>query len=268
MALSSAAPCLDFGRRRQYRRHVPHHRGETLGSARATGRGGQQTGRGDRSGHGGSGESAARRLHLSRHHHELDGGQSRAARQSPLRPGEGLRAGDPDQHRQRAPYRARGCTIPGPEGLRRMGEEARAAGELRVDRCRHLAAPLRRDPGEGVRRAAQPRPLQGRGSGDHRRDERDARRGLGEHPDREASGHRGKSPSARDHRPQALRRLAGARHFRRAGLPRIRDAGLGRRLPARGNAQAHRRAALARDRGSPENARGRGTPEASGAKVE
>src|SRR5712672_1339303 len=146
-----------------------------------------------------------------------------------------------------------------------MGEEARAAGELRVDRRGHLAAPLRRDPGEGVWRAAQPRPLQGRGSGDHRRDERDARRGLGEHPDREASGCRGKSPRARDHRPQALRRLAGARHFRRAGLPRIRDAGLGRRVPAGGNAQAHRRAVVARDRGGAKNARSLGAPDRDGA---
>jgi len=99
------------------------------------------------------------------------------------------------------------------------GEEARAAGQLRVDRGGHLAAPLRRDPGEGVRRAAQSRPLQGRGAGHRRRDERHAGCRLGEHPDRETPRLRRESPRARDHRPEALRRLAGASDFAEQGFP-------------------------------------------------
>src|SRR5256885_12006534 len=68
MALAPAAPYLDFGRRRQHRRHVPHHRREALAPARPAGGGGQQAGRGDRARHGRGRESPARRLHRSEEH--------------------------------------------------------------------------------------------------------------------------------------------------------------------------------------------------------
>ena len=178
-----------------------------------------QPGRGDRARHRRGGEGAARRLHLPRHHHELDGRQPRAARQPPYDPVKDFEPVTQISTGNVLLIGPANAPLQGPEGLRRLGEEARAPGELRLDRRRHLAAPVRRDPGEGIRRAAQPRALQGRGAGDQRRDERVPGRRLGEPARRQAARRRRKIQALAITGPKRFVAWPGARDLRRAGLP-------------------------------------------------